>query len=54
MKQMTDGLAAGGAGTGILGLLGYVPEILAAVASACAIAWYAIRFYHYWKTKKLD
>lgn len=54
MNQFIDKAAAGGAGTGILGILGYVPEVLAALASAGAFAWYMLRFYHYWKTKKLD
>lgn len=54
MKQTVDAIAGGAAASYLLTILGYVPEILAAVASACAIAWYVIRYREYRKSGKID
>lgn len=55
MKQTVDAIAGGAAASSyFLTILGYVPEILAAVASACAIAWYVIRYRAYRKSGKID
>ena len=50
MKSVTDGAVGTSA---VVSFLGWLPEVLAAIASLMSIVWFGIRFYEYFKNKKV-
>lgn len=52
IKHFLDACAAIAACSGVATMLGWLPTILGALASFMAIAWYCLRFYEWFKTKK--
>lgn len=53
LKHILDLCAAGAACSGIATMLGWLPTILGALASAMSIAWYTYRFIEAHKGRQL-